>query len=189
MNTYYSKRDNNKKQGLIFTCLLLFLAMVCLIVNYAVNHLVSWSMYPVGALLVIWATVIPLLVMKKNKATGSFLGFGITILPFLFLIQYLSPGKGWFIPLALPIALLCIAALGITLLALKYLNISKWYGAAIAVLLFGVLLNFLVGKIVDRYINEQDINDTARYATIFGSALLTLLLGAIGYIKGKKKRI
>jgi membrane protein YdbS with pleckstrin-like domain len=58
----------NPKAGLILSAVLLFSAIVCLTINYSIDQLMSWSLFPTGALIVLWATIVPMLIMKKNKS-------------------------------------------------------------------------------------------------------------------------
>jgi len=171
---------------LILSFVLLFLSIVCLIVNYSIDHSITWSLYPTGGLIVIWATIAPLLALKENKPAGMLSGFAITVIPYLFLIQYLAGSEGWVIPLALPIVILAIAAFGICLLLFAYLKMNNLHRAAVAVLLFGVIANFGVGKIVDNFLDERNVDDMARILTIAASAILALVLFVIGYVKRTK---
>jgi len=171
---------------LILTSVLLFLSIVCLIVNYSIDQSITWALYPTGALIVIWATIAPLLLLKKNKAVGTISGFAITVIAYLFLIQYLATTKDWVIPLALPIVILAIAALGICLLLFTYLKMNNLHKAAAAVLVFGVIANFGVGKIVDNFLDEKNVDDIARTSTISTSAILALILFVIGLMKRSK---
>src|SRR5882724_3463407 len=141
----------NDKNGLIFSVVLLLLVIICLAINYSIDQSINWSLYPAGALIVLWATVTPMLIMKKNKVIALFSGFAITLIPYLFLIQCLVPAKGWFIPLALPIAMLFLAALAISLLLFNNTRINKLYSAAVTVFLFGVAVNFAVEKIISGF--------------------------------------
>jgi len=171
---------------LILSSIFLSSCIVCFIVNYSIDQSITWSLYPTGGLIIIWATIAPLLAAKKNKAAWMSVGFAITIIPYLFLIQYLTETKGWVIPLALPVVTLAIAAFGVCLLLFRYLKVNNLHRAAVAVLLFGVIANFGVGKIVDGFLNEKNINDIARTSTISASAILALILFVVGLIKRNK---
>jgi hypothetical protein len=172
----------NNKVIVIFSAALMFLVIVCFIINYSIDRSLNWSLYPTGALVVVWATIAPLLAMKKNKIMTVFLGFAITVISYLFLIQYMVPAKGWVLPLALPIITLALVALALSILAFTYLK-TKLYAAAITVLLFGVFANFAVGKIVDGFLNESNSDYIYRMSTMLASALLALVLFVIGYGK------
>ena len=185
MHAITTTAKSNNKAIVIFSAILMFLVIVCFIVNYSIDHSLNWSLYPTGALVIIWATIAPLLTIKKNKGIAFFLGFAITVISYLFLIEYMVPAKGWVVPLALPIVALAFVALGLSMLAFTYLK-TKLYAAAIAVLLFGVLANFGVGKIVDNFLNESNSDYIYRISTMLASALIALFLFVIGFMKKDK---
>jgi len=188
MNTHPGITNDSKKGILILTVILLFAAVICLIVNYSIDHMLSWSLYPVGALMVVWATLAPLMIMKKYRVLGLFSGLTITLIPFLFLIQYLSPVKGWIISLALPLAFLFLSVLGLSMLAFAYIK-NKWYAIAAAIFLFGVVANVGAGKIVNRFLDHNNFEDIPGIYALAASALLTLLFIVAGFVgPGKAKR-
>ena len=86
MNTHPETANSSKKVIFIVTVILLFAAGICLIINYSIDHSFNWSLYPTGALMVVWATLAPLMMMKKYRVLGLFFGLAITLIPFLFLI-------------------------------------------------------------------------------------------------------
>lgn len=176
----------NARGGLILSAVFLFLAIVCLTVNYSIDQFFSWSLYPTGALMLLWATITPMLVMKKNKALALFSGLSITLIPYLFLIQWLVPGKGWVIPFALPIAILSLAALAISLFMFNNSKINKWYSAAVTVFLLGVAVNFAVGKIISGFVNGTNADDISRIWSMSLSAIAALTLVVTGYLKKSK---
>jgi membrane protein YdbS with pleckstrin-like domain len=185
---YASEKTKQVKDRTLFitTAIFLLASVVCFIINYSVNRTINWSLFPVGALIVIWATITPLLIMKKNKMLGLYAGLSLTLIPFLFLIQKLAGVKGWVMPLALPIAGLFLIALGVSLVAFAYFKSNKFYPAAFTVFLFGVIVNFGVGVIVSNFLNNNNANDISRTSTMTGSIILSILLVIAGYIKGNR---
>ncbi|MES1215226.1 MAG: DUF6320 domain-containing protein [Bacteroidota bacterium] len=184
MTTAIQKENNiSNKSAFVISVLFLLLATMCLIINYSVNRTISWALFPTGALIVTWATVIPLLTMKKYKSLGMFAGLTVTIIPFLFLIEYLSGEKGWAIPLALPIAGLSLLALAISLFGFAYFKFNKFYPIALTIFLFGVAVNFAVGIIIDRFLNKNSGDEMARVSTIALSLALSLILLIAGWMK------
>lgn len=177
------KETNSNNRGLrIFSSVIIFICLVCGIINYSVNQQISWSLYPIGALVMIWAFLAPLLTSLKMKQWISFAGLSITLIPYLFLIEQLSGGGNWFIPLALPIALVFLAALGGSIFAFSQKGISKWYATAIAVFLFGVLANYEVKQMVNSYVATEQ-NDIYSHTSVYSFALLSALLVLIGFNK------
>ena len=86
----YSQRDSFSKVKRIFCLIflpLIFSAMfLCAVINLAVNHQLSWALYPIGALAIVLALT-------------------------LALIEQLSGTSGWLLPLALPISLVAVVCL------------------------------------------------------------------------------
>ena len=176
----------NNKTGLIITFIFILISIICLIINYSIDQLISWSLFPIGGLIVIWATLIPFLIMKENKAIGVFTGLTLTLIPYIFLIQNLVSTKGWFMPLALPIVIMSLIALGVSLFALTNTKINKFLASALTIFLFGITVNIGVGVVVSRYLDEINIYDIYRVSTIVASAILSLALLIIGYDKRKQ---
>ena len=81
MDIFKTATKNNDRWVFIITTTFLLIAIVCLIINYSVDNTINWSLYPIGGLLVIWATLIPMLILKKYKALGLFVGLTITVIP------------------------------------------------------------------------------------------------------------
>jgi hypothetical protein len=160
----------------------LFACLVCFIVNYSIDRFFSWSLYPAGALFMIWATITPFLLLQKNRAAGSFVALSVTLIPFLLLVQWLVPAKGWFLPLALPLAILVLAGLGICLFAFRFIK-NKLYSVAIAIFLFGIVVNYGVGMVVKKFLPSSGIDEVARISTMTAAGILSLLLAVVGSIK------
>jgi hypothetical protein len=167
---------------IVLSALFLFSSLVCLVVNYSIDHSFSWSLYPTGALFMIWATVTPLLIFKKNKDLGALAGLCCTLIPFLLLAQWLVPAKGWFLPLALPLALLVLVSLGICIAAFRFIK-NKLYSVALTIFLFGVLVNYGVGVIIKNYLPYSGFDEISRMSTIAASGMLSVLILVIGSIK------
>lgn len=179
-------RRAGKKAFFFITAIILTVSLICFIINFSVSQSIDWSLFPFGALVVVWATIAPLFMMKNNKLLSLFAGLSLTLIAFLFLIEQLVEVKGWFIPLALPIAGLCLAAFGISLIAFAYFKSNRFYPVALTIFVFGVVVNFGVGIIVSNFLSEQNVNDPSRVQTISGSIILSVVLVIAGFIKGHK---
>ncbi len=57
---------------IILSVVFFIASLICFIVNYSIDRSFSWSLFPAGALFMIWATITPLMVLQKNKALGAF---------------------------------------------------------------------------------------------------------------------
>ena len=169
----------------IFSSIILALIAILSIINYSINKTLSWSLYPIGALLLIWATFSPS-DLPKYRLLGSFIGFSFSIFPFLYLIATLSGDGKWFWPLAVPLALSLIVTLGIFFFLFLQLK-NKWYTGAAAFFLFGVVLNYMVGEIIKRYLDDHNIQgEIYNRATVFSFLLASFLFALIGYNRRTK---
>ena len=185
MNNPKATNKINDKPILVITAIVLLASAICLIVNYSVNHTINWSLFPIGALIVIWATVVPMLIMNNNKSLGLLLGLAVTLVPYLFLIQSLTSTTGWVMQLALPIVVLSLVALGISLMGFRLFN-NKLYAIALTIFLFGVLANYGVGIILSRFLHGRNMDDVPRDLTMSISGIIAGMFLVAGVIKGNK---
>jgi len=185
MNNQPATYKINDKPILVITAIVLLASAICLIVNYSVNRTINWSLFPIGALIVIWATVVPMLIMNNNKSLGLFLGLAVTLIPYLFLIQRLTSTTGWVMQLAIPIVLLSLTALGISLISFRFIN-NKLYAVALTIFLFGVVANYGVGIILSRFLDGRNMDDVPRELTMSISGIIAGMFLVAGVIKGNK---
>lgn len=182
---YYDK-DRMKKGNIVIAIIFIVSVLsscICLLCNYLINNKFNWSLYVVGAFIVLLAIIIPIFKLKRFRAEVSLGGFTITLIPYLFLIQYLAPIKGWAIPLALPIVILSILALGISLFIWFYTKMNKFYSASIIVLLFGVAYEIGVQKIIESFIGRSGANEISMISTVLSSIVIAAVLFIIGHKK------
>ncbi len=170
---------------IIFSSIIVAIIAILSIINYSISQTLSWSLYPIGALLMIWATFAPT-DLPRYRLLGSFIGFSFSIFPFLYLIATLSGDNRWFWPLAVPLALSLIVTAGIFLFVFLQLK-NKWYTGAAAFFLFGVVLNFAVGEIIKHYLQDQNIEgEIYNRTTVFSFLLASFLFALIGYNRRPK---
>lgn len=170
---------------IIFSSIILAIIAILIVINYSISQTLSWSLYPIGALLMIWATFAPT-DLPKYRLLGSFIGFSFSIFPFLYLIATLSGNGGWFWPLAVPLALSLIVTLGIFFFLFLHLK-NKWYTGAAAFFLFGVVLNYTVGEIIKRYLDDHNIyGEIYNRATLYSFLLASFLFALIGFNRRPK---
>jgi len=187
MNTMAASSKTNDRPVIIISAIFLLVSMICLIINYSVNRSINWSLFPIGALIVIWAMLVPMILMDNNKSLGGFVGLAATLIPYLFLIQSQTSAKGWVVQLALPITVLFLVALGVSLIGFRYFKTNKFYAVALTVLLFGVIGNYGIGIILTRYLNSDNhIDAMARVLTMSISSIISVMFIIAGYIKGNK---
>ncbi len=186
MNTLAATSKTNEKPAMIVSAVFLLISMICLVVNYSVNHSISWSLFPIGALIVVWAMIVPMILMDSNKSLGVFVGLSATLIPYLYLIQSQTAAKGWVNQLGLPIAVLSLVALGVSLVGFRLIKTNKFYPIALTIFLFGVVVNYGVGIIVTRFTEDNNIADFSRISTMSLSAILSMIFVVAGVIRGNK---
>ena len=79
-----------------------------------------WSLYVIGACVVVWVLAVPAVIYTRMPLYGSILCDGLAIALYEFMISLNTPQQEWFFRLALPITALCtVAALIFTFLMRK----------------------------------------------------------------------
>lgn len=127
----------------VVSVLLAVPAVICLVANLLVSNAVTWSLYVIGGLAVGWMFCVSPFLFKKYFPLLWIVANTAATLGYLYLIEHLSPGDGWFLPLALPIVL-GVAVLSLALLVLIQRGILKELHAAAAVFAAIGLLTVLV---------------------------------------------
>lgn len=165
-NTYPAQRDENVPSinkdlwVKLLSIILTTPAVICLLTNLLYNGSVTWSLYAVGGIIVMWAIGVSPFLFKKPAAIKWIIIDVIAVLGYLKLIEYgVSIGntgyRGWWLPVGMPIVLgVALFTLVITVLiqrkVLKELYIAAGIFLAIALLLIGVEIDldvFFTGTI------------------------------------------
>lgn len=118
-------------------------ALICLACNLLYDGTVSWSLYPIGGITVIWAFCVSPFIFKKPAAIKWIIIDIFAVSLYLYLLEYITNSGAWFLPVALPIAagvgmLVLIITLLIQYKKLKYLYIVSAIFFALGLLMIGV---------------------------------------------------
>jgi hypothetical protein len=177
-----------KKNKLAFLILSLgcVVAMgVCLICDLAINGRMAWAGYPVASVMFGWVALAPLALGGKRGLWLSLLTLTLSLLPFLWLLERLTPVGGWFRQLAAPCAVIFLAATWVMALLIRFAKIGKWYLMAIAVSLYGVFggtaVRFYVSGFLGRGLFSLD-----NLVNFFGCTALAVLCVIMG-VRGRQK--
>jgi len=104
----------------LLTILFLISIVSVLAIDLSMNKRISWSFYPIAAILTIWADLTVAFFIIK-RAVAAMLSGVLFLSIFLFLIDWFSGGDDWFFPIAFPIiGLLAVISF------LLYLLISRF---------------------------------------------------------------
>ncbi len=106
--------DRRYLLGLISMAMLLPAAL-CMVIDLFFGGRISWSFYPVGALVLLFvALAVPILV-KKHRTYVTIAIDSLVLLGYLKMVELLSGAEGWFTPVVFPLIMLAaLMVLGMT---------------------------------------------------------------------------
>jgi hypothetical protein len=106
--------DRRYLLGLISMAMLLP-AGLCMLINLLIAGRLTWSLYPVGALVLLFvALAVPILV-KKHRIYITITMNSLVLLGYLKMVELLSGSMGWFSPVVFPVIIMAaLMVLGIT---------------------------------------------------------------------------
>jgi transcriptional regulator with XRE-family HTH domain len=183
MIEYAEKITRYKSSGIAFSMLTMVFVtalLICLLVNFLINRRFDWSLYPLGAIVMIWLTMAPIFFMKKFKILMSCLFFLSTSMGYLFLIELIGPAKDWVLPLAIPILMVSVLPLIAIYLLFRYTRINRLRLMSFSFLIIGVLVNIGIHLIVRNYVGRN-----IESASVIITALVFVLLSAIPAVAGE----
>lgn len=99
-----------KDLAILLSVSLIAASAVCGLLNLFVFRESLWSLYVIGACVVIWVLAVPVVIYTRMPVYGSLLCDGLAIALYEFMISLNTPQQEWFFRLALPITALCTAA-------------------------------------------------------------------------------
>ena len=162
----------------IFSIACLVAILTCLIVNFAIDRSVTWALYPLLSVPFGWLVLTPL-VVKKLGIPFTLCSFMIFVMPFMFLLEKITPVDNWFIGIGIPSAIVGVPLIWLIYLLFRFVRISWWFKAAIAVFLGGVVANPIINHYVNLFTNETP-TFFLRFINIFPCFVVTVLLVIIG---------
>ena len=184
--THWAKRMvaliDRKVCFIIFTLLCFIAVGTCVIVNYALNQQITWAAYPIASVALGWLMITPLIYRKYIISLCVTTAIAV---PFLYVLNIITPAPDWFSGLGIPLAIVGVATIWIVYLLFRYVKISLWYKAAITVLVAGVA-NMVTDCITNGFLGtEQPL--LLVITQIFSCVAIAVLLGITGYIRKKAK--
>ncbi len=122
----------------IYSLLAATAAIVLLAIDLASGMSVTWARYPLVSLVFLWLVgFVPILCSGRSWVLLSALTVAVGL--YLFALDGLTPGRDWFLPLALPLILLAGAVLALTLGVVRIGRLSLFSTIAVALLAASVL--------------------------------------------------
>ena len=128
-----------KDFGIVTSIVLSATSLSCLLLNLFVFSGSLWSLFIIGACLVLFVLVFPAVIYTKLPIYISLLFDGVAVGIYLYLIAFNTAGNKWFLGLALPIVALATILVEIFALLLRsfpatFLTTSLYFFAEVAVL-------------------------------------------------------
>jgi len=151
------RKKMSKSQKFIFisfSILCIAAIIACIIVNYAIDRKITWSIYPILSIPFGWLLFMPLII-KKHGLLLSLCSLTLITLPYLFLLEKITPVRHWFLPLGIPSAIAGVITIWVLYLLYRFLKINLWYKIAVTVFLSGVITSPIIDYYVDTFLYEE----------------------------------
>lgn len=181
------KHKITKVKSIIFLAInstFLLALFTCMLCNYAISRKLDWSFYVLGSEVTAWIIITPFFTLRKHRLAASLSGLSISILPFLMLIEYLCPVKGWVLPMALPITGMSLICLWAAVFLLNYTKINKIYVLSFLFILFGVVLSLWINSFLMNYLKTSN-NNITNYIVAVSCGFISVLLFLIKFVRDR----
>ena len=165
------------------TCVVAIFA--CLIVNFAIDRAITWALYPLLSVPFGWLLLAPM-TAKKHGVLLSLCSMTVIAVPYLFLLEKITPMHGWFAPIGIPSAIIGAGAIWLLFLLFRFVKINSWYKSAITVFIIGVLANPAISYFVDMYL-ESKVQILQTVLETAACLIVTVALFVIGARRNKAK--
>lgn len=139
------------------------------------DNTIAWAWFPASALLLLWVCgMLPIILSRFPVLLAC--AYFISISSFLWLLEFLTEGRAWFIPLAMPLTgVVTVFGLGIWL-GLKYFR--RFYSRAALFTVLGTLALSLIDVFIQRYTTGSSIPVWSPLVAAVGMPLGALFLVA-----------
>lgn len=167
-----------KDLGILLSMMTLGIAVVCGILNALVFRETMWSLAVLGACVVFWVFLEPMILFPRQSVYLSLLYDGAAVFFLLYMITFLASENAWFLGLGVPLAVLVtviaeLFTLCVHKLPRSFLTVCLYFFTALGLLCLGIEL------LVDWYVNSDiSLSWSAVVLTVcsvFDIALITML--------------
>lgn len=86
-------------------------ALACGLLNIFIRNQIAWSVYIIGACIMLWLCIVPALAFRKLPYYVHLLLDGAAVSIYIYLISLQFPGSDWFVRFAFPIVAIFVALL------------------------------------------------------------------------------
>jgi len=172
---------------LAFSAACVIALFTCSLVNAVIDKQLTWAFYPLLSIPFGWLILSPLTV-RKYGVLLSLCSTLLFILPFLFLLEKITPYDNWFVPLGIPCAIAGFILAVLFYILFRFIKINIWYKLAVTVIIAGAIASPIIDSYVNRYLNEGP-KIFQIIINVSASVILATVLIIIGYRRGKAKKI
>jgi len=144
-----------KDLAILFSVMMLAIAMACGIVNAFIFKSSLWSLAVIGICGIIWVMLIPALIYTKQPVYLTILWNGLAVSVYLYMLTFLTGSDKWLVGLGLPIVALVTVIVEIFALCVKklpksFLTELLYTLSAVALLCLGleILIDLYLGGAV-----------------------------------------
>lgn len=167
-----------KDVGILVSIILVVTAVTCGCLNYFVFSGNYWSVTIIGACILLWAILFPVIIYQKLNIYFALLFDGAAMVLYLYLITLLTNSNKWFFGLGIPIVILVTALLEAYTLCTRHLPKSILTTALYSITAIGILcvgLEFLIDCFLYGRITFRWSAIVATVCVIIDGAIITLL--------------
>lgn len=114
---YAEKTVGNRVKSLqdlcawVFSLLLFGGVFTCVVCDVAITGGLSWSLYPISAIIFTWLVFFPVVKFGKKGIVGTLIALSVLIIPFLYVIDVLVKSSDLILPVGMRMAVLSVAYL------------------------------------------------------------------------------
>lgn len=167
-----------KDFGILLSVVVLATVVTCGVLNIFVFTGALWSLAVIGACVILWVIMIPVVIYSKLSIYFSLLFDGAAVALYLYMLTFLSGSSGWFMGLGLPIAVLVTALAELMTLCIRrlprtFLTVSLYLFTATGLLCLG--LEMLIRWYLERQIFLRWSAVVLTVCVILDIAVITML--------------
>lgn len=169
---------NRKDLGILLSTVVLATAVTCGLLNAFVFRGALWSMAVIGACVILWVMMVPVVIYRGMPIYFSLLLDGAAVAVYLYMLTFQIDSNGWFWGLGLPItglvtALAEVVTLCIRKLPRSFLTVSLYLFTGAGLLCAG--LEVLIGRYLARKVSLSWSAVVMTVCIVVDIALITTL--------------
>ena len=176
-------KSNRRDLILPVTLLLLIPTTITLLSDYLTTGGLSWSVFVVSSLILVWIFLIPPFAMKKSRLLPCLALDWTGLAIYLYILSLATEEEDWLIPIALPVAgVLGVLVLGIAALFI-YVDLRKLVKFAIVMFAGSAFLVF-----IELMIAAHD-GKLGSFSWSFFPAIPIVIIGIIALVVNRNQRL